>query len=289
MSKFFSHRNLPLALAIVLFLLADTVVAVNSTNFWIAGVWGILSAQITLLAVWSAWGPTPLLDRMLVGLSGTLLISFTFVAYRSRSIGRPDVGDYIIIALIKWVLIQVPLWYLRLKYGCKLNLPLNEINRLRTTQFGIGQLIALTAATGIVLGLGRLLLPANGISLYSNFVLIQKVVYSLQLFFDCLLGWLAVWSTLRFKSWSTCLLVLCLCFATLMFAEKIIIRAIIYPPATFIARIKDALTISRSTYHSWVNAGIHAGAVGVTILSMRYSGFRLECSSTSAQEKVDVT
>jgi hypothetical protein len=72
-------------------------------------------------------------------------------------------GDVLLIGVsigVQWLLVQAPLWVLRLARGVRIQ-PIEELPAFDPArrQFGIRELMVLTASVAVLLGIGRLALP----------------------------------------------------------------------------------------------------------------------------------
>ena len=120
---------------------------------------GTMFGQTTLAATWTALGPFHLVWRLPLSLAwlATMGAAFGFNVVFS---GPPDTGFAVVLTLAlfgQWVFVQLPLWGLRLWYGVELGHwadPPRESPATR--QFGIRQLMVLTAIVAVLLGIGRL-------------------------------------------------------------------------------------------------------------------------------------
>ena len=132
-------------------------------------VLGLLFGHATLAAGWTAFGPGPLLVRLplsLVWLAGCVL-AFTINVFWYG--GGPDLAFatvFSVCLLAQWMIVQAILWALAIGYGWRLRHKhaTHQGGSYRERQFGIRQLMILTAIVAVVLGIGRLVitnLPAT--------------------------------------------------------------------------------------------------------------------------------
>ncbi len=167
---------------------------------------GTMFGQATLAAAWTAFGPAPLVWR--------LPLSLVWVAMLIVAIGvnvglNGGPGDAPIIVgsclLGQWLLVQLPLWGLALGYGLRLrhrdDAGLGADPRER--QFGIRQLMIITAFVGVVFGIGRLVVTnlgdrfvLDGDAAVFAFLVVAAIVITLPVLLASLLPRLAWPATL---------------------------------------------------------------------------------------------
>ena len=121
---------------------------------------GTMLGQATLAAAWAPLGPGPLVWRLPLSLIWLALLALGLTLNLGLHRGPP--GDFVILMglclLGQWVLLQFPLWGLALGYGIHLRHAADALQSdQRQRQFGIRQLIIVTAIVGVTLGLGRML------------------------------------------------------------------------------------------------------------------------------------
>lgn len=143
-----------------------------------AFVIGASVAQINLIAIWAALAPGRVMLRLpwsiflatlmwyaiVIGLRTTSWwdnYSFSVSYYRST----PSFGDLVllgIIVLIGVVVVQVPLWAMSRLSGWRLLPPATDVAQASAdeAQFNLKHLIAGTLLASVMLGLGRVVLPA---------------------------------------------------------------------------------------------------------------------------------
>lgn len=124
---------------------------------------GAAFAQLALLAVWTAWGPSSAFMRIGSGWLLATIVSIAFVRDGSRV--RLDEWQlrFVILALIIWCVVQVPLWVVRVRSRCHFAWHrLGEAQtELQASQFGIAQLLILTAFVAATLALIGYLIPVQ--------------------------------------------------------------------------------------------------------------------------------
>jgi hypothetical protein len=116
---------------------------------------GLAFGQATLAACWLALGTGPTWVRVATA-------TFWVVALAVAWFTHPN-GDVLLIGVsigVQWLLVQAPLWVLRLARGVRIQ-PIEELTALDPArpQFGIRQLMVLTACVAVVLGIGRVVMP----------------------------------------------------------------------------------------------------------------------------------
>src|SRR5690606_10710875 len=119
-------------------------------------------AQITLLAVWTAWAPVSLFVRLMTGLlvAGGVAFSLALCILRNTQ-GAGGAIVFAAILLAQWLVAQIPLWLTRILRGQRIA-PFQECLRETTVgelQFGIRQLLILTTCVALLLGAARMLSP----------------------------------------------------------------------------------------------------------------------------------
>jgi hypothetical protein len=120
---------------------------------------GTMFGQATLAAAWTALGPVPLLWRLPLSMGW---IAALFIAFL-MNMGINGHGN-VDVALIlggclagQWLLVQAPAWGLAVGYGIRLRHRTDPAESIRERQFGIRQLMILTAIIAVVLGIARLM------------------------------------------------------------------------------------------------------------------------------------
>jgi hypothetical protein len=119
---------------------------------------GTLFAQPSLAAAWVALGPGPLLWRLplSLGWTGALVIAYVLQASVHGQPSHPSEALIVAAALIgQWLVVQLPLWGLRVVYGVRLRHASDPPESTRDRQFGIRQVMILTFIVAVVLGVCR--------------------------------------------------------------------------------------------------------------------------------------
>jgi hypothetical protein len=161
-------------------------------------VLGTIYGQSLVAAAWVALGPGQLWARSLASL-GWIVLQIVAVAIQTAAHRGPDdvLEILAISALVLWIAAQVPLWTFAWWFGCFLR-PVQEASpatdALRDHQFGIRQLMIVTAVVSVVLGLGRVAILNDWFQLESNhetatfaFLLLAAAVMMLPLIFAAFL------------------------------------------------------------------------------------------------------
>jgi hypothetical protein len=120
---------------------------------------GTMFGQATLASAWTALGPAPLAWRLPLSLGWIAALLFALLLNVTVHFRRGGVELVLIMGAClaaQWVLIQIPLWGLAVGYGMRLR-HRDEIDIIsaRDRQFGIRQLMILTAIVAVVLGACR--------------------------------------------------------------------------------------------------------------------------------------
>lgn len=139
--------------------------AAESFRFIAVGlIFGTLFGQSTLAAAWSALGPLPLIWRLPLSL---LWIAALVSAFFVNVVRHSAAAEFIIVLaaslLGQWLIVQTILWGLAVAYGWRLHFQAaadyrGSAPQPRDRQFGIRQLMIVTAIIGVLLGTGRIIL-----------------------------------------------------------------------------------------------------------------------------------
>jgi hypothetical protein len=130
---------------------------------------GSLFGHPTLAAAWTALGPGKLSWRLPLSIVwvGTLGAA---IAVNIAINGGPD-GVAIVLGacfLSQWFVLQIPLWTIAVVFRLQLRHVNDVQSQPKQLQFGIRQLIIVTAIVGVMLGIGRMLVANLGQSLNWN-------------------------------------------------------------------------------------------------------------------------
>jgi hypothetical protein len=124
---------------------------------------GTLFGQAALASAWTALGPLWLPIRLPLSLAWIGLLWLAAMINLSHGPGGLGMAVLLGACLIgQWLLVQLPFWGLALFYGLRLSHPADATPPAtrRQRQFGIRQLLVLTAVVAILLGAGRALVLA---------------------------------------------------------------------------------------------------------------------------------
>ena len=128
-------------------------------------LFGTAFSHASLASAWTAFGPAPLVWRLPLSLIWLTMIPLA-VAINVGLHGGPDAAAPVLAlcACGQWLIIQVPLWGLAIGYGLKLRHQEDADYGFdpRQWQFGIRQLMIITAVVAIALGIGRLVFTHLG-------------------------------------------------------------------------------------------------------------------------------
>lgn len=119
---------------------------------------GTMFGQATLASAWMALGPAPLLWRLPLSLGWIAALSLAFILNIDLHGGGPGTGIALVMAACLggiWLLVQAPLWGLAVAYGVRLRHWSDPPETNHERQFGIRQLMILTAIVAVVLGACR--------------------------------------------------------------------------------------------------------------------------------------
>jgi hypothetical protein len=160
---------------------------------------GTLCSVGTLCAAWTVLGPLSLVVRVPLAmvLQTGVLVSVSAVVGRG-SFYLELVGLYGGLLLGQYLLAQVPLWAITIWRGVRLGSTAEQQGGPRPSdqQFGIREVMILTAAVAIVLGMGRWLIhsasfraswPDSQLLLVIGFLVVANTTISLPLVFAMLL------------------------------------------------------------------------------------------------------
>ena len=123
---------------------------------------GTLFGQVSLVAAWTALGPFSLIRRLPLAFTVLAAISISISVNLARDNNNELVALLILCGalLLQWILVQAPVWLLVVVYGLRIHhrcdAPLG--NQSSNLQFGIRQVMTLTALVAVVLGACRMLL-----------------------------------------------------------------------------------------------------------------------------------
>ena len=143
----------------LLLALVDPKGPTSVLNYLLVGyLIGTMFGQATLASAWTALGPLPLLWRLPLSLVWIAALSILFVVNITAHGRSPELQFGLILAIClggQWLLVQCPLWVLTGLYGIRLRHASDPPETIRDRQFGIRQVMILTAIVAIVLGVCR--------------------------------------------------------------------------------------------------------------------------------------
>jgi hypothetical protein len=124
---------------------------------------GTLFGHVSLSATWCALGPLSLVNRLPMAFAwlAIMVILWGFkLALGPSSQSLSDLIELGLAMLTQWLLIQAPMWLLVWLYRVRIDHSDRDeaTSRSDDMQFGIRQLLILTALVAVVLGVGRLAL-----------------------------------------------------------------------------------------------------------------------------------
>jgi hypothetical protein len=192
-----------LAISWLLIALIDPDGPQRSTEYITIGhLFGAMFGLTSVAAAWAAFGPGRWYARVPLGLLWiTLLVGATAINMSLYRSGPDDILLLIFLCLLgQWLLVQIPLWILTLMYGLRMVHHNDLLEGKRSgdsfdlPQFGIRQLMILTAIVAVVLGVLRALVLTAGQSSSNTgdtaafiFLAIAAVVMTLPLVMAALL------------------------------------------------------------------------------------------------------
>jgi hypothetical protein len=126
---------------------------------------GTFFGQTTLAAAWAALGPGPLRWRLPLSLAWVAMLPMA-IFINIVIHGGPKGAELIIGGCLfgQWLIVQLPLWGLATVYGVRLRHvdDIGIVQDRRERQFGIRHLMIATTIVGVTLGMGRILVDAQG-------------------------------------------------------------------------------------------------------------------------------
>ncbi|MBW3595918.1 MAG: hypothetical protein KY475_01435 [Planctomycetes bacterium] len=167
------HTRRRIILAVVLSLHAFSDVVIGAANFFpensslllVPVIWGCVFAQVALAAVWSAWAPASLFRRILAGLAMTAFPAIALTGLYLPNRGSAPAMVFAAGLFGQWLLLLLTLLFVRFAWGLRLAVAGDASNeRPAGWQFGVAQLLILTACIAVLLGAGRWLLSGSSFS-----------------------------------------------------------------------------------------------------------------------------
>jgi len=127
-------------------------------------VFGTIFGQISLAATWCALGPFSLASRLPLsaGWIAALVLAIGWLIARDEPQGSGAIFVVLLFGsafVTQWLLVQVPMWVGAAIYGLSIRHCVDErlCHKLSNQQFGIRQVMILTAIVAVVMGVGRIL------------------------------------------------------------------------------------------------------------------------------------
>jgi hypothetical protein len=123
---------------------------------------GTVFGQTAVAAAWAAFGPMPFNWRLPFSLGWLAMLTLANAINGWLNRGSP--GDCVIVGVLllcQWLLLQFPLWGIAIGFGVQLR-HADDIESGKYPshrQFGIRQLMLVTAVVGVLFGVGRVALP----------------------------------------------------------------------------------------------------------------------------------
>jgi hypothetical protein len=181
-----SHRLIFLicfaALQIAGFLTVLVIIAmdVNGPNPWpIVISMGAVLGQCSLSAAFAVFGPWRLTVRIIA--SAILVVTGGMSLIYADS-PRTRWGDFFLIglfAVLMWLMNQLPLWLCRLLLHARAVTTNNDVSdQSARSQYRIRQLMALTLAVSLILGIGRVILPQQSLQELKDMKTLDWIAFS---------------------------------------------------------------------------------------------------------------
>ena len=259
------RTDIPIGGLLLLFLLGDITIAtlVNAQGDEAGGVVvGLVFSQIVLFATWTALGPTSVFKRAVSGMMAATLVALALVACIRNSGANEDRLLWFGIVMTQWMVIQIPLWVLRLFFGWRLAWPGEQstASSRSDNRFGIRQLMAWTAVVAMTLGIGRWLLPGDGLAMLGG-TRQFLIGFCLITVFNCLLAWPVIWAMLARSAWEAWIVVAFVCCVGLTIAED--------------AALSAVMGRGSSSDFIWIMNAVQTVGAAISLLAIRMSGFRM--------------
>ena len=131
----------------------------QANQLLIATIFGTLFGQVTLAAAWTALGPLPLLWRLPLSLAWIAALAIAFMLHVMLHLVGPPVQQIALVVAAclagQWLLVQASMWCLAEACDLRLRYRSDAPPTGRDRQFGIRQVMILTAIVALVLGAGR--------------------------------------------------------------------------------------------------------------------------------------
>lgn len=150
--------TLPLIVLACIVLAAVPIAPGGHEHLFIGIALGTLYGQTTVAAAWTAFGPGRLIWRFPLSLLWLVLILAVFCAGSALRNQPGDIGRIMIVSqCVQWFVSQLPYWTIALVFRLHLRHRSEQGAGGPRGQFGIGQLMIITAIIGVILAIGRIL------------------------------------------------------------------------------------------------------------------------------------
>ena len=239
------------------------IVFVDNADYLVALMLGFVFAQTLLAAVWTAWAPMAFPWRLGSGLLAICFIIFVLTLAIRRSAPGDDIGPivYGVILLIQWALLQMPLWFARAAFGHRLAFQEGPRRHSgRELQFGVGQLLALTACIAVLLTLARWLYSQGAIEEFGRDWRLFLAVVAILAAFPVLAPLPAIWGAFASRA-----------IASLTVAAVFLAALTIAQWYAFDAVTGDSTELD---FFAVMNGSLFL-VTAATLLSVRFCGYRL--------------
>jgi hypothetical protein len=227
--------------------------------FWFeAFLLSVPFSQVSILAAWNALGDSQRFLRPIGSILSVLLL--WLICFGMPYISGHFPGEFVVpgIAMFaQWILIQMPLWFVRLKFGWRLgtidqHTPSDAPSK--NVQFGIKHLLIWTTVVGVFLGVARIVLRIP--EMHTN----DALGFSIFLLCNCLFVWPTVMAGVM-NRWLT---------SALMAAAGITVVISLAEPYVF-----ATLLGTDQTRIFWIVNSIQFVWIAASLLVLRRFGFRL--------------
>lgn len=234
-------------------------------------------AEVSMAAAWAALGPFRAAIRIPSSLCwmlmiGLLILYNVVVGTASGNRGHAAMegltlaGGYVLL----WFVVQLPLWLARVLYRFRLDVPGDAVaDGLAEHQFGIRQLLIVTAVIAVALGAGRLLV--EGMNPESSFQKVPDpdrvflIIVGLFLVSNSLVAFVVVTGTLLARRWLLALVIGVVAAGIITVIESSMVLLV---PQGFDGFWQAAILIAtiNATQFCWLAA---------SLLLLRSAGYRL--------------
>jgi hypothetical protein len=259
-SSRFGSILLGLMAAFFLFVNLAMCVGVRFEGLLVGLVLGVIAAEITLCAMFSALGPFPVFVRVTIGMAGAIVVCLAI--FRLGGAGSDERLEISAAAFFQWIAVQIPLWFFRLRSGwCLRRTSSDRASFMRQDlQFGIRQLMAWTAVVALLLSIAKLTIPDDSLDQSRSAVVEIITITLILVVFNSLAAWPMIWAAFVRSRMLTWCGVAVACSAILGAAEQ-------WAFVTLIGGVIPGIFIA---LHA-----IQLVAVGGSLLLVRLNGVRL--------------